>query len=111
MGSNPNNKGTLLSSTFKVEEKKVPLFFGFGTSGLRYGHFVIFMKAMIWSQIKKKRKGPYISPGASNLKNKGTLLSSTFKVEYKKVPLFFGFGTSGLRYGHFVIFRKAMIWS
>merc|ERR1711888_143428 len=88
--SNPKNKGSLLSSTFKVEEKKVPLFFGFGTSGLRYGHFVIFMKAMIWSQIKKKRKGPYICPGASNLKNKGTLLSSTFKVEEKKVPLFFG---------------------
>ena len=38
-------KGTFFSSTLKVEEKKVPLFFGFRTSGLRYGIFVIFLIA------------------------------------------------------------------
>ena len=55
---------------------------------------------------QKMRKWPYLSPGASNPKNKGTFFSSTFKVEEKKVPLFFGFGTSGLRYGSFLIFLK-----
>merc|ERR1711984_20703 len=107
MGPNPKNKGTLLSSTFKVEEKKVPLFFGFGTSGLRYGHFVIFMKAMIWSQIKKKRKGPYLSPEVPNSKNKGTFFSSTLKVEESKVPLFFGLEAPGQIYGPFLFF---LIW-
>ena len=32
----------VLSSTFKVEEKKVPLFFELVASGLRYGRFLIF---------------------------------------------------------------------
>ena len=49
---------------------------------------------------------PYLSPGASNPKNKGTFFSSTLKVEEKKVPLFFGLEAPGLRYGHFLIFIK-----
>ena len=85
---NPKNKDTLYSSNFKVEEKKVTLFFGFGTSGLRYGHSRIFMKVTTWSQIKKMRKWPYLSPGASNPKNNDTLFSSTFKVEEKEGRLF-----------------------
>ena len=47
---------------------------------------------------------PYLSPGASNPKNKGTFFSSKFKVEEKKVPLFFGLEAPGLRYGLFLIF-------
>ena len=46
-------------------------------------------------------KWPYLSPEVTNLKNKGTLFSSTLKVKEKKVPLFFRLGASGLRYGHF----------
>ena len=46
----------------------------------------------------------YLSPEALNRKNKGTLFSSTFKVEDKKVPLFFRLGAYELRYGHFLIF-------
>ena len=60
-----------------------------------------------WSKTKKKEKWPYISSEASNLKNKGTLFSSTLKVEEKKVPLFFGFMAYGLRYRHFVILMIA----
>ena len=105
---NLKNKGTSISSTFKVEEKKVPLFFGFGASGLRYSHFVIFRIALTKRQTKKMRKWPYLRPEAPNPKNKDTLFSPTFKVVEKKVPLFFGFGTSGLRYSHFVIFMIAL---
>ena len=36
------NKTTLLSSTFKIEEKKVVLFFGFKAQGPRYGRFLVF---------------------------------------------------------------------
>ena len=43
MASNRKSEGTLFSSTFKNEEKKVPLFFGFLASRRRYGHFVIFL--------------------------------------------------------------------
>ena len=46
----------------------------------------------------------YLSPEATNAKNKGTFFSSTFKVEEKKVPLFFELVASGLRYGRFLIF-------
>ena len=54
--------------------------------------------------IIKMRKRPYLSPGASNPKNKGTFISSTLNFEEKKVPLFFGLEAPGLRYGHFLIF-------
>ena len=56
MKSNPKNKGTLFSSTFKVEEKNVPLLFGFLASGMRYSHFVILIIASTWSQTNKMRK-------------------------------------------------------
>ena len=103
---NTKSKGTFFSSTFKVEEKKVPLFFGFGSSGLRYSHFVIFMIALTQSQTKKMREWPYLSPETPNPKNKGTFFSSSLKVEEIEVPLFFRLGASGLRYGHFLIFMK-----
>ena len=96
------NKGTFFSSKLKVEEKKVPLFFWLEAPGLRYGNFIIFMITKTQSRTKKMRKWPYLSPGASNPKNKGTFFSSTFKVEENKVPLFFGLEAPGLRYGHFV---------
>ena len=35
------NKGTLLSQTLKVEEKKVPLFFKILAPGPRYGRFLV----------------------------------------------------------------------
>ena len=50
------------------------------------------------------RKWPYLSPGASNPKNKDTFFSSTLNFEEKKVPLFFGLEAPGLRYGLFLIF-------
>ena len=69
---NPNlkNKDTFFSRNVKVEEKKVPLFFGFGASGLRYSQFVIFMIALTQSQTKKMRKCPYLCSEAPNPKNK-----------------------------------------
>ena len=50
------------------------------------------------------RKWSYLSQEATNAKNKSTFFSSTFKVEEKKVPLFFGLEAPGLRYDNFVIF-------
>ena len=39
--SPPKNKGTLFSPTFKIEENKVPLFFGLEIKWRGYGHFEI----------------------------------------------------------------------
>jgi len=64
------------------------------------------MIALTQSQTKKMRKWPYLSPETPNPKSKGTFFSSTLKVEEMEVPLFFNLGTSGLRYGHFLIFMK-----
>ena len=53
-------------SLFEVGEMQVPLFVRFGSSGLRYSHFVIFMISSPWSQTKKIRK--WLSPEVPNLK-------------------------------------------
>ena len=56
-----------------------------------------FLGSALWVLvIIKMRKGPYLSPGASN-KEKATFFSSTLKVEEKKVPLFFGLEAPRLR--------------
>ena len=39
---NKKNKTTLFSTTFKVEENKVVLFFSLGAQGQSYGHFLNF---------------------------------------------------------------------
>ena len=39
MTSNPKNKDTLFSQTFKIEENKVPLIFGLEVKWMDYGHF------------------------------------------------------------------------
>ena len=101
---NPKNKGTFLSSTLKVEESKVPLFFGLEAPGQIYGPFLFFL---IWLQIIafiKMTKWPYFSPEVPNPKNKGTLFSSTFKVGEKKVPSDFCFKVLWLRYSHLFYF-------
>ena len=103
---NPKIKGTLFPSTLKVEEKKVYLFFEFVASGLRYSHILIFL---VWLQVDtiiKMTTWLYLSPEATNPKNKGTFFSPTFKVEGKKVPLFFGFVASGLNYSHVIILNQ-----
>ena len=38
MTSNPKDKDTLFYPTFKVEENKVPLFFGLEVKWMGYGH-------------------------------------------------------------------------
>ena len=48
-------------------------------------------------------KSSYLPQMMSNQKNKGTLFSSTFKVEDKKVHLFFYLDVNLVRYGDFVI--------
>ena len=44
MASKWKNNGTFFSSTLKVQEKNVPLFFSFEASWLRYDHFLIFIR-------------------------------------------------------------------
>ena len=58
--TNPKNKHTFFSSTFKLEGKKVPLIFGFGACWLRYSHVVILIIVSTWSQTKTMKNG-YIS--------------------------------------------------
>ena len=77
MASKCKSEVTFPSSTLKVEEDKVPLFFRFVASGQRYVHFVISMIALSWSEIKKMRKRPCLIKESTNPKNKGTLFSTT----------------------------------
>ena len=50
------------------------------------------------------RKCPYIAHFGLKWKNKTTLFCQTFKVEEKKVVLFFNFELNQARYGHFLVF-------
>ena len=101
------NKGTLFSSTLKVKGNKVLLFFIFGLKRLRYHNFLVFI--IICSNIndEKTTKWPYLGRFDSKWKNKGTLFSSTLKVEVNKVLLFFHFGLKSPRYEHFLVFYKS----
>ena len=45
--SNQENKGTLFSSTLKVEGNKVLLFFHFGLKLPRYKYFLVFVQIII----------------------------------------------------------------
>ena len=51
------------------------------------------------------RKCPYIAHFGLKWKNKTTLFCQTFKVEEKKVVLFFNFELNQARYGHFLVFN------
>ena len=58
----------------KVEEEKSAfIFFNYGLRA-EMSYFVILMIASTWSQIKKMRKWPYLSPRITNIKNKGPAL-------------------------------------
>ena len=52
----------------------------------------------------KTRKYPYLAHFGLKWKNKTTLFCQTFKVEEKKVVLFFNFELNQARYGHFLVF-------
>ena len=82
------NKGTLFSSTFNVEENKVPLFSWFEVKWLRCSHFVVFKNIAYGFIGVKTTKSLYLSHLTSYQENKDTLFSSTFKVGENKVPLF-----------------------
>ena len=58
-----------------------------------------------WDFRPKMRKWPYLGSEAINQKNKGTLLSSTLKVEGSKVALDYWFLASRSRYGHFLTWK------
>ena len=104
MASKRKSESTFFSSTFKVEENKVPSFFRFVASGLRYCHLLIFLVWLQIDDINKMTKWQYLSPQAKNLKNKGTFFSPTLKVEERKVPSDFSLEAIWLSYGHFDVF-------
>ena len=59
---------------------------------------------------EKITKWPYLGRFDSKWKNKGTLFSSTLKVEGNKVLLFFHFGLKSPRYEHFLVFTNHYHW-
>ena len=67
MASKKKSEGTFFSSTFKVEEKKVPLFFRFVVSGMRYRHFLIFWVCVQIADINTMTKWQYPSTQATNI--------------------------------------------
>ena len=85
------DKGTLLPSTFKVEEKKVPLFLFFLAKGLRYGHLFISKKAHREEQPSKWQYG-HISVPRQNLKKiKLLCFLELLKLKKRKYLYFFDF--------------------
>ena len=101
--TNQKNKGTLFSSTLKVGKGNVSLFFWFVALKLCYGHILISMSPCRQIARLEMTKTPYLSSRAINQKNKGTLLSSTFKIAQGKVPLLFSYLAQELRYWVFFI--------
>ena len=81
-GKNQKINATFHSSTLKVLEKKVVLFFLFSAPVPRYCHF---LKSMSMGQMTK---WPYLGKGGKNQKSKVTFPSPTLKVQEKKVPYF-----------------------
>ena len=102
------NKGTLFSSMLKVDGNKVLLFFHFGLQSPRYRHLLVFIIICFNMNDEKITKWPYLGRFDSKWKNKGTLFSSTLKVEGNKVLLFFHFGLKSPRYEHFLVFYKSL---
>jgi len=102
--SNWKNKTTLFYLTLKVEEKKVVLIFHFKLKWARYGHFYVSHFFTFKTKILKSRKWPYLAHFSSKWKNKTTLFSLTFKVEEKKVVLFFHFRLKWGKNGYFLDF-------
>ena len=99
MTSKPKNKGILFSSTLKVGENKVSLFFRLEFIYGIYGHFVI----SAWDAKRKSKQStklPYISDVTSK---KIKALFSILKVGENKVLLFFGLETKSSIYDNFVI--------
>ena len=74
MTPNKKNKGTLFSSTFKVEDKKVCLFFLFEVNLVRYGDFEILPILPFYAIIYKKM---------------GLEAALPIKLEQKKITHFF----------------------
>ena len=89
MASKRKSESTFFSSTFKVEENKVPSFFRFVASGLRYCHLLIFLVWLQIDDINKMTKWQYLSPQAKNKKNKGTLFLQLLKLKKGKCPQIF----------------------
>ena len=69
MTSNPKNKGTFFSSTLKVEDKKVPLFFCLEVNLVRYGNFEILPILPFLGQ-----RGPIVLFTESSKKHKINIL-------------------------------------
>ena len=87
--SDPKIKGTLFSSTLKVQGIKVHLFSWLELILVTYSNFVVSWRNQKTPHEEKMTKGSYLPQMVSDPKNKGTLFSSTLKVKEKKVPLFF----------------------
>ena len=75
------NKATLFSSTFKVEENKVFLFSWYEVKWLRYSHFFVYYNTAHGVIEVKLTKWLYLSHLTSYHENKTTLFSETLKVE------------------------------
>ena len=93
----------------KVDGNKVLLFFHFGLQSPRYRHLLVFIIICFNMNDEKITKWPYLGRFDSKWKNKGTLFSSTLKVEGNKVLLFFHFGLKSPRYEDFLVFLQIII--
>ena len=113
MKSGKKNKGTLFSSTFKVEENKVPLFLWSDANLVSYGYYLV-LHGCRTSDYKKQKLERSISPlYKARWKKEKHFFSSTFKVEENKVPLFSWSDANLVSYGYFVVLhgcRLPNIW-
>ena len=87
------SKGTLLSPTFKVGEKKVAFFFPLWPYLKRYGHFVIFRFSILNLKNRKLTKWPYLFKyGSMEKKLRPLCFLQLSKLEKTKWSSFFHYG-------------------
>ena len=86
--SNQKNKGTFLSLTFKVGEKKVPLVFWFEAHRLIYGHFLLSTIVRWLNDIGKWENGHISAPEPQIKKLKALSFLQLWKLKKGKCLFF-----------------------
>ena len=89
LGHKSKTKDTFLSSTLKVWESKVSLFFWYMAQGLRYWHFFLWRWHVLLLLRFKRRNGHISAPGPQIKKPRTLSFLQLLKFEKTKYPYFF----------------------
>ena len=101
LGHKSKTKDTFLSSTLKVWESKVSLFFWYMAQGLRYWHFSPWRWHVLLLLRFKRRNGHISAPGPQIKKLRTLSFLQLLKFEKAKYPYFFNLWPRGRDIGLF----------